>query len=83
MSNDNPTTIFDEFFKESVDSNTTETSIIEEASLPKKCLTCLTANICSPISTFVQLIKIGIVVDVQSCPYYKDIRKVKSTGTTR
>jgi len=79
MSKDNPREAFDSLFKDST--ATSNDVVIEESMLPCKCMTCITANVCSPINTYVQLIKIGIKIEVQSCPYYKELRP--ATTSTR
>lgn len=46
-----------------------------EIVLPKRCSTCITANVCSVLGTFIALGKINIYVGVEKCQYYNPIKK--------
>jgi hypothetical protein len=39
--------------------------------IPGKCLMCLNNTICNPLISFITLYKIGIKLQVDSCPYFR------------
>lgn len=79
--NDSPTDAFDSLFKETLNNISNDNVTMEDIILPAKCMKCLTANICSPISSFIQLLKIGIKIEIQSCPYYRELRLSEPSGS--
>lgn len=47
--------------------------------IPNKCQTCIVSAVCNPLSYYISLLEIGIQLQVDSCPYMKDINELSDT----
>lgn len=48
---------------------------IPEDLIPRRCVECATASICSILPAFVQISNIGIKTEITKCPFYRQLDK--------
>lgn len=62
--------ILDQLDDNNEDTIITKSQDSEEIIVPKMCAFCTNNAICSVLPTFISLNKIGIIVNLQKCPYH-------------
>ena len=79
--------ILDNLFKDQGDSDGDDNEdgdlvrISGEIKVPKRCLGCKTAIICSVLPTFVSLSKIYIYLTIDQCPYSQPLKNVEQKSS--
>lgn len=48
---------------------------VDPGFLPTRCAKCITSTICTPLTTYIGLLRVGIRIQVESCRYYAPIPK--------
>ena len=75
MAQDN---VLDNLFRSSINEDSEDVQLLsEEIVLPKRCVMCRTAVICSMLPTFINLSKINVYLTIDQCPYSQPIKNVE------
>ena len=75
MSKDqDPMAVFEQAFA-NIDRSVDE---IDPGFMPTRCSKCLTSTICTPLSTYIGLLRVGIRIQVESCRYFAPIPKTST-----
>jgi len=52
--------------------NLTDIENVSSDIIPDKCVECINNAICNPLTSHLNLLRIGIKIQIESCPYYRN-----------